>query len=492
MKPLSLKISAFASYINEQYIDFTSFSEKGLFLICGETGAGKTALLDAITYALYGKSSGDNRGDLISMRCQFAKTEQKTYIEFIFQTGMGTYKFTRGLREHKKRSGEISFETEQAAFFKNPAGEFEPIFENPKKSDLENKACEIIGLNYEQFRQVIILPQGQFERFLLAPSKDKEKILISLFDAEKWNRVAEVLKQSINSEKQRLEIASGIIKNTYKEYPCEDFEKIKELLSEKTAISDEKFKEKKQLEKSEKKAQEEFVKSNAVNNKFSELEKSETKLKELELKVKDIDELKERVSRGKNAEALKPLYDSYEELYKVLSVRKCEVENAEKEHEFSMKELTEAEKLKSEICLLAEKNEMNKHKHLELCSLRETYENIDRVFEEMKAITEKYTTAKVETDEGEIFQKKLNEERFKLDENVADLRGEYSKLFDLYKLSIGGQLAKELKRGEPCPVCGSSEHPKPAKAEEGTSEKDLTKKEKELKKAEKSAEEKEA
>ena len=85
MKLISLRFKAFAAYLDEQFIDFSSFSDSGIFLVCGKTGAGKTAILDAITYALYGKSSGGSRGDIYAMRCQLATANDNTEVELIFE-----------------------------------------------------------------------------------------------------------------------------------------------------------------------------------------------------------------------------------------------------------------------------------------------------------------------------------------------------------------------------------------------------------------------
>jgi len=191
MIPIKLSFQAFGPYVKKQEIEFGKFESSGVFLIHGITGSGKTTILDAITYALYGKSSGGQRGDITAMRCQMAREETPTEVEFIFKVSEKTYKFTRNIIIKTKRNGTKDYNVSQNAMFLNKDGIFVPFFENPKIKDVELKSCEIIGLNHEQFIQVIMLPQGKFEKLLIAKSDEKEEILVTLFNAEKWQEAAE-------------------------------------------------------------------------------------------------------------------------------------------------------------------------------------------------------------------------------------------------------------------------------------------------------------
>ncbi|MGB4438146.1 MAG: AAA family ATPase, partial [Sedimentibacter sp.] len=156
MIPIKLSFQAFGPYVKKQEIEFDKFESSGVFLIHGITGSGKTTILDAITYALYGKSSGGQRGDITAMRCQMAKEEIPTEVEFIFKVSEKTYKFTRNIIIKTKRNGSKDYNVTQNAMFLNKDGIFVPFFENPKIKDVEQKSCEIIGLNHEQFIQVIM------------------------------------------------------------------------------------------------------------------------------------------------------------------------------------------------------------------------------------------------------------------------------------------------------------------------------------------------
>lgn len=154
MKIERLSLQAFGPYVKRQDIDFAALSKRHIFLIQGETGAGKTILLDAITYALYGKSSGGERGDLESMRCRFAKEHLPTFVELIFSIQAVRYRFYREVRVHQKRSGEVTWKMQiDGGCYEN--GEYQPFFENCKLKLLEEKAEELIGLSHADRKSVV-------------------------------------------------------------------------------------------------------------------------------------------------------------------------------------------------------------------------------------------------------------------------------------------------------------------------------------------------
>ena len=181
MKPIRLELQAFGPYVTKQVIDFEKLSEKGIFLIKGPTGSGKTTIFDAMTFALYGGSSGETekaksgRNDLEEWRCSQADDKTATYVSFTFSVRGRRYVFTRKL-EMKRKNLSTLYEAGEI----DEAGNVIPFFERPKKDDLTQKAEELIGLTKDQFRQVVLLPQGQFERFLTASSQDKEDMRATL------------------------------------------------------------------------------------------------------------------------------------------------------------------------------------------------------------------------------------------------------------------------------------------------------------------------
>lgn len=209
MLPLRLEMEAFGPYLLPQTVDFTLFCNT-LFLIRGETGAGKTILLDAITFALYGKSSGGDRGAFTELRTLSAG-EHPTRVVFDFSIRDKTYRFGRALIPKSARAKEGSLNATYTAAVLTQDGSWKPLFENPRQADLEQEATRLIGLNHSQFCQVMILPQGKFERLLTSPSKEKEEVLVTLFQADAWQRIAErvfakseTLHQALREQEQAL------------------------------------------------------------------------------------------------------------------------------------------------------------------------------------------------------------------------------------------------------------------------------------------------
>ena len=150
MRPISIRFQAFGPYLKEQVLEFSRLENGGLFLICGETGAGKTTILDAMSYALYNRSSGSLRGrGLEVMRCKLAGPEDDTVVEFDFASGGRQYRFRRSMRMLRKnfRDDHQCWELRE--------GDWVPLFENPKEKDVSELAERLLGLTYEQFRQVM-------------------------------------------------------------------------------------------------------------------------------------------------------------------------------------------------------------------------------------------------------------------------------------------------------------------------------------------------
>lgn len=191
MRPLELRLQAFGPYLEPQAIDFRPLT--GIFLICGETGAGKTMLLDALCFCLYGRSSGGGRDRLEQLRSQSAPDETPTQLSLLFSHRGREYLFTRELLLRRKRNGAVEFRTVQNALRREADGGLLPLLANPTAQRVNEQAVEILGLDCEQFCRVVLLPQGKFERFLLAKSGEKEEILQSLFDVGPLLRLTERL-----------------------------------------------------------------------------------------------------------------------------------------------------------------------------------------------------------------------------------------------------------------------------------------------------------
>lgn len=199
MKPLKLKMTAFGSYYKETIVDFTQV-KNGLFLITGDTGAGKTTIFDAIVFALYGQASGGGNGKNTSksrnfemMHSDYAKKSEPTRIELEFEHNSHNYRIVRNYKPKKKR-GTLNYEggTESAEIYKDDVIASEKNTVTAVNSVVEN----LIGLNADQFKRIIMLAQGEFKKFLESDSEKKNEILGELFDNSQYVLFQSILKDA--------------------------------------------------------------------------------------------------------------------------------------------------------------------------------------------------------------------------------------------------------------------------------------------------------
>ena len=192
MKPIKLTMSAFGSYAGKEVVDFSKL-QSGLFLITGDTGAGKTTIFDAITYALYDKTSGGRR-DGSMMRSQYAENDVETYVEFEFLYRGELYTIHRNpeyYREGKRKKADGTLgmvkESSKVSLLMPDGTEF-----RGKKKEVDQKIEEIIGLDVNQFTQICMIAQGDFLKLLHAESKERKKIFSRIFQTKYYWLVQEL------------------------------------------------------------------------------------------------------------------------------------------------------------------------------------------------------------------------------------------------------------------------------------------------------------
>ncbi len=182
MKPIMLEMTAFGSYAGKTGIRFSDFRQ-GLFLISGETGAGKTMIFDAIAFALYGKASGNDR-DPMRMHCDRVGLDEDTVVKLVFEQEGKEYTVERTLHFSKKRGADGQYgEAKQSAVLREPDGN---TTEGQEK--VNSRCTELLGMNVDQFRKIVMLAQGEFREFLKADSDRKNEILGRLFDNSTFTR----------------------------------------------------------------------------------------------------------------------------------------------------------------------------------------------------------------------------------------------------------------------------------------------------------------
>jgi len=185
-------MTAFGPYKGTETINFTELEEINLFVISGNTGAGKTTIFDGIAFALYGSASGSDREDAKTLRSDFADDNVHTSVELEFSLKGRTYRILRQLGHVKK--GNKSKTGERYEFFEKIDGKEVPCVDRQIVSEIDKKVEAIIGLTQDQFKQIVMLPQGEFRKLLTSQTENKEAILRRLFKTENYKQVNERLR----------------------------------------------------------------------------------------------------------------------------------------------------------------------------------------------------------------------------------------------------------------------------------------------------------
>ncbi|MEH7391887.1 SMC family ATPase [Bacillus sp. JJ1474] len=205
MRPLKLIMQAFGPYAGTETIDFTVLGNRTMFVISGKTGSGKTTIFDGISYAIYGKASGEDRNGP-ELRSQFARNELLTEVTLKFSLRKRTFIITRSPQQEKKKErgdGYTTIGAKAELYMINENGEKQILASNIR--DVDEKIKEIMIIDSNQFRQILMIPQGEFRKLLTSESKDKEVILQRLFHTQVYKRIEEKLKEDAVDLKKSVE-----------------------------------------------------------------------------------------------------------------------------------------------------------------------------------------------------------------------------------------------------------------------------------------------
>lgn len=203
MKPLKMTMTAFGPYKNREVIDFAELDEHRLFVISGNTGAGKTTIFDAICFALYGEASGEERNDTRLMRSHFAEEDAHTSVELEFMLHERTYRVFRQMPHVK--GGNKTATGGRYELYEIIEGEAIPCVDRFHVKDINEKIEQIIGLSKDQFSQIVMLPQGEFRKLLTSETENKEEILRRIFKTGLYKRFTERLKEKKQDAQKRYE-----------------------------------------------------------------------------------------------------------------------------------------------------------------------------------------------------------------------------------------------------------------------------------------------
>lgn len=413
MKAEELQLQAFGSYRRLTRIDFRELGENPLFLITGSTGGGKTTLLDAMCFALYCRATGGRRS-WGSMRCMEAPDDEETFVEFTFSLGRERYRFRRSRTYYKGRgTGERKVREEHAAYRWD--GEAWELLVSGAESRVREKAEELLGLTCEQFSQVVVLPQGDFLRLLLANSREKAAMFQTLFGAARWERVSRRLRELAAAKKAQADRLTAerasLLAREEVETPEQLSEKLASLEAEGKVLAGEAEK----LEQELGRATEAWNAASLLDRQFRLAEELAQRAQGLERKRPAMEQAEARLALCRRASAFAPHLRS--------------LQAAEKEQEENGKKLSR-----------------------ELSVLRGETERRTREEQELR---KKLEEAEARCRKGEEFIRGLSGEAARLAPLTARVQ-------ELTRRSAASALASVLREGEPCPVCGSVHHPAPA------------------------------
>ncbi|MFC5590469.1 AAA family ATPase [Sporosarcina soli] len=204
MRPIQLTMTAFGPYKGTETIDFRELKENRLFVISGATGAGKTTIFDGICFALYGQASGEDRTDIKAMRSDFADDAVQTTVELTFMIHQRTYRIMRQIPYIKK--GNKSETAGRCTFHELTAEGEVPCVDRQIVSEINKKVEELIGFTQAQFSQIVMLPQGEFRKFLTSDTENKETIMRKIFKTEPYRELVERLK--VKKDEAQLDLSN--------------------------------------------------------------------------------------------------------------------------------------------------------------------------------------------------------------------------------------------------------------------------------------------
>lgn len=472
MKPLRLLIQAFGPYLERTELDFTGFGPGGIFLISGPTGGGKTSLLDAMCFALYCRATGEGR-DFAGMRCMSAPPELDTLIEFDFTLGDSVYRFCRRQYTYTKRSRETELRETHECFLLDGDGRPE-LLAGGSALSVTHKAEELLHLNYRQFRQVIVLPQGDFLKLLRAGSREKGEILRTLFSAEVWERLREQFREREKSLENEARDAENLRDTLLRQEGAQDTESLEQSVEElekelselitrldqngkKLSETETRLKAAGELLRLDRAAKEAEARLSETSARAEALEKSAHKtdhmLKEAaELQEKSTAAARERERLNGSLSQLTAALDASDKAKLARREQnnlKKELETAQKEQEDITKRLEQGTEYEGRC------REANLRLP-ELLELRQALEGQCAALEELARRRAALTEA-----EKALKETEAQAERRRVEWETLSLRLKEQEA--LLRSSAALELAGTLEEGRPCPVCGSVHHPAPAR-----------------------------
>ena len=483
MKPLKLTMSAFGSYAGKNVIDFTG-QQQGIFLITGDTGAGKTTIFDAITYALYNQTSGGERNGNM-MRSQYAQPETETYVELEFLYRGQTYrvrrnpdyKITKTLKNGKIREQKVPHSVELTL----PDGTVFP----EKKNATDAKIIEILGLTADQFSQIVMIAQGDFLKLLYTKSDERKMIFSKLFRTDIYWKIQENLRRKSMEMDERIQENDRAFEQEKsriiplpesEELPLDELvERLRERV--KDALKEQNLR-RANVEELNKK----ITKYEEINKLFVSLEKIRQTGKELEARQAESKERRQQIENARKADKVlvaeqqnlrqqQEVEQSAQAIAKMTETLANDQEMFEtlktQQQEAEAEQKREAADIQKKMLALEQSfpsYEALQNARSEEQQAKKVWEDLGKTSEESFHKKEAGIAALKEQQKRQeqvVEQTKKNWEQTSL--SASESAKHYEHMYEAFLKEQAGILAENLSAGCPCPVCGSTVHPDPAK-----------------------------
>lgn len=482
MRPIILKMSAFGAYASETTLDFTTLGKQGVYLVTGDTGAGKTTIFDAITYALYGEASGENRrSDML--RSKYAAAGTPTFVELTFSCKGKEYTVRRNPEYERPKSRGEGMTREKA--------DAQLITEDgriiTRVKDVTAEIIRIIGVDRNQFTQIAMIAQGDFLKLLFASTEDRIRIFRQIFNTSRY----EELQKEIRNDYHQLSGECTAIENSIRQYAdgirCvgeENEQLLRELLGGRlvdpekvlqfleTIISQDQ-QEEARLDGFIRETEEQISQTTAkisVGNKQEEMRKDlagelekQKKLEEelcqteqdyvremeqesvVENLTDQISRLQERLPQYDELEALQNKYLNKEKNRQVLAER---IDRRNKEQRYLQEQIAKEKKEWESLSSAGIELERTSRELQRLLEQRKEIEALQKEWDTLDALQEQYQKAVKDYEVARDIREKSR----------TDFEGKERAFLD----GQAGILADKLMDGKPCPVCGATQHPHPA------------------------------
>ncbi|MBQ8681665.1 MAG: SMC family ATPase [Bacilli bacterium] len=477
MRPLNLKMCAFGPYKDLVRIDFERLGSSGVFLIAGDTGSGKTTIFDAISFALFGVSSG-NRRENSTLRSDFSSDEVKTFVELEFIHKNVLYKVERVPRYNRKKirgNGTTAVGGDATLTY------LDEVVTGDK--NVSDKCVEILGINANQFKQIVMIAQGEFLELLLAKPKDRAIIFRKIFDTGIYKDISDRLKTKYLDKKREYEdviVTLGNYKNSIiwdrdiaEDDSCSFLLEQLNSYNEEVKREEEKLKEEKvRLDKEYELVVQKISEGNLINDSIKNLEEVK---KELEILNDDkANYLDKEVILKQNKDIVEYVLPNYQEVKRLEkgldAKRKDYNDNLRLVNDISLK-YEEVNARYKELNKLEERLDELKNKKVLYDNKLINLQEIDTLKSELWDKKKILELIDVEVKKGIVDKFKelndLNDKLGKLEVEFSNLKTQYQdknnyyvECYEEFLNAQAGILASNLKDNDPCPVCGSLHHPK--------------------------------